>query len=106
MSPNIKIKKLIEETFPFDETKLRDRFLIAYSVENLYEKFIGFTFESILSDSKVSMYVFMQSRVKTTLEAKVYLQEYLDKVDNFDPEQTQGMKSIIIKIADFLGLTN
>jgi len=91
-----KIKKIIELNFPFDEKKIKDRYLIAYSVENEKEKFIGFIFESILNDSKVSMYVFTQAKINTKDEAKEYLKKYLEKINK--KEDKYEKESIFKKI--------
>ncbi|GIW21234.1 MAG: hypothetical protein KatS3mg068_0241 [Candidatus Sericytochromatia bacterium] len=93
-----KIKKNIELNFPFDEKKIRDRYLIAYSVENEKEKFIGFIFESILDESKVPMYVFTQAKINTNIEAKEYLKQYLNKVNNNELEERKTIIKKIINI--------
>lgn len=102
-----KIKKLIEDFFPVEASKIYDRFLIAYSVEGLNEKYIGFTFESMLTDSKVTMYVYMQSRIYDEKSAKDFLEEYLDEVEQVDEieimKQEERSKNIIAKVKGFFG---
>jgi hypothetical protein len=82
-----KIKKYSEEIFPFESNSISDRFLLAYSVENHDDKYIGFTFESMLKESKVSLYVYTQAKIHTGGEAKVFLENYLKGIHDLNIEQ-------------------
>lgn len=79
-----KIKKYSEEIFPFDKTRVVDRYLLAYTVEGLNDKYIGFTFESMLEQSKVCVYVYMQARVVCEEPVKEYLIDYLNEIDELN----------------------
>jgi len=82
-----KIKKYSEEIFPVESKSIYDRFLLAYSVENHDDKYIGFTFESMLKESKVSLYVYTQAKINTAGEAKKFLESYLEEIHNLDLEK-------------------
>jgi hypothetical protein len=82
-----KIKKYSEEIFPFEGNSIQDRFLLAYSVESPDDKYIGFTFESMLKESKVSLYVYTQAKIHTEIEAKVFLEKYLEDIHDLSVEQ-------------------
>lgn len=87
-----KIKLSSESIVPFASKDLKDRYLIAYSVERSEEKYIGFIFESMLKSSKVCFYVYTQARIITDKEAKIFLEDYLYEIyqrdiKNIQPEE-------------------
>jgi hypothetical protein len=99
-----KIKSYSENIFPFTINDIKDRYLIAYSVQNEDDKFIGFIFESMLKSSKASLYVYTQSKIKTDKEAKIFLEDYLYEIyqrdiNNIKPEEYK--MTLSEKILDF-----
>lgn len=89
-----KIKKYSEKIFPFTDSDIQDRHLVAYSVESPEEKYIGFIFESMLKESKALLYVYTQTKIKSNKDARVYIEDYLYEiyqrdVDNIKPEESK-----------------
>ena len=85
-----KIREYSEDIFPFQNKDITDRYLLAYSVEGINEKYIGFTFESMLKSSKASLYVYTQAKVTDDKEAKMFLNSYLEEIYNRDLEDIEA----------------
>lgn len=85
-----KIKIFSESIVPFGSKDLKDRYLIAYSIERHEEKYIGFIFESMLKSSKVCIYVYTQARIRTDKEAKIFLEDYLYEIYQRDVKKIQS----------------
>lgn len=103
----IKIKNYSEEIFPFTGHDIKDRYLIAYSVESPEKKYIGFTFETLLKTSKAPLYVYTQAKINSEKEAKVFLEDYLYEIyqrdlnkiepEDYKPSFFQKIKNIFSK---------
>lgn len=102
--PRKKIRYLSETIFPFHDTNIYDRYLLAYSVENEKDKYIGFTFESMLSESKVGIYVYTQAKINCSVEAKDFLQKYLEELLNLDINSFESNEQNKSRLEKFLEL--
>lgn len=97
-----KIQEISHEFFPFEKKDISDRYLLSYSVEGLNDKYIGFTFESVLKNSKKSIYVYMQANINNKEEeAKTFLQKYLEDIEHEDDEDDEEKEGLLSKIKSF-----
>lgn len=88
-----KILRYSQLTVPFSGGRLQDRYLIAYTIETLTNKYFGFLFESMLSESKAGLYVFIQTDITDEeLNPAKFLQEYLKKMKNLSLDRLKGDK--------------
>ena len=59
-------------------------------IEGINEKYIGFTFESVLKSSKASLYVYTQAKLNHEKEAKMFLNTYLEEIYNRDIDEIES----------------
>ncbi len=81
-----KITKFTHDILPFENDKIFDRHLLGYSSENPINgnKYIGFIFESILTELKIGLYVYMQAKINFNDEAKKFMENYIEEINSID----------------------